>query len=72
MATKRLPRPRDPIQLAKLTGDIATGQVVDVVEEGKDAAAVAPRKAGGTKGAAARTAKLTPAQHASRKPAAEA
>jgi hypothetical protein len=33
MATKRLPRPRDPISLAKLIGDIATGQVVDAVED---------------------------------------
>jgi hypothetical protein len=32
MATKRLPRPRDPIALAKLIGDIATGQVVDRTE----------------------------------------
>jgi hypothetical protein len=39
MATKRLPRPRDPISLAKLIGDMATGQVVDAVEDGKDAAA---------------------------------
>jgi hypothetical protein len=29
MATKRLPRPRDPIQLGKLMVDIATGQVVE-------------------------------------------
>jgi hypothetical protein len=29
MATKRLPRPRDPIQLGKLIVDIATGQVED-------------------------------------------
>jgi hypothetical protein len=29
MATKRLKRPRDPIALAKLIGDIATGQVQD-------------------------------------------
>jgi hypothetical protein len=62
MATKRIPRPRDPIALAKLIGDSATGQVVDAVEDGKDAAAVARGKAGGAKGAAARTAKLTPAQ----------
>ncbi len=27
--TKRLKRPRDPISLAKLIGDIATGQVED-------------------------------------------
>jgi hypothetical protein len=36
MATKRIPRPRDPIALAKLIGDIATGQVGDTVEDGKD------------------------------------
>lgn len=29
MATKRILRPRDPIQLGKLIVDIATGQVVD-------------------------------------------
>ncbi len=29
MATKRLPRPRDPLQLGKLIVDIATGQVED-------------------------------------------
>ncbi len=29
MAVKRLKRPRDPISLAKLNGDIATGQVED-------------------------------------------
>jgi hypothetical protein len=38
-------RPRDPLQLAKLIGDIATGQVEDRAptpeEEGKDPAAVA-------------------------------
>ena len=33
MATKRLPRPRDPIQLGKLMVDIAIGQVVDEVED---------------------------------------
>lgn len=27
MTIKRLKRPRDPLQLAKLIGDIATGQV---------------------------------------------
>ena len=31
MATKRLPRARDPIQLGKLIVDIATGQVEDRV-----------------------------------------
>ena len=47
MATKRIPRPRDPIQLGKLIVDIATGQVVDTVEDGKDAAAAAKGKKGG-------------------------
>jgi hypothetical protein len=36
MATKRLPRPRDPLQLGKLIVDIATGQVEDKAEDGKD------------------------------------
>ena len=30
MAIKRINRPRDPVELAKLVGDIATGQVEDV------------------------------------------
>jgi len=47
MTTKRVPRPRDPIALAKLIGDIATGQVVDAVEDGKDAAAVELGRKGG-------------------------
>jgi hypothetical protein len=60
MATKRIPRPRDPIALAKLIGDIATGHVVDAVEDGKDPAAVELGRKGGTK----RATKLTPAQRA--------
>jgi hypothetical protein len=44
MATKRLPRPRDPIQLAKLIGDIATGQVVDAAEPKKAAKRAEARK----------------------------
>jgi hypothetical protein len=60
MATKRLPRPRDPLALAKLIGDIATGQVVDAVEDGKDAGAVES----GRRGAAARTRVLSPLQRA--------
>jgi hypothetical protein len=39
MATKRTPRPRDPIQLGKLMIDIATGAVPDSVDDGKDSAA---------------------------------
>ena len=68
MALKRLPRPRDPIQLAKLIGDIATGQVVDAVDDGKDEAAAAM----GRKGGAARAASMTPEQRAERARAAAA
>ena len=39
MATKRIPRPRDPVQLGKLMVDIMTGQVPDAVDDGKDAGA---------------------------------
>ena len=60
MAKKRLKRPRDPIQLAKLVGDIATGQVEDEVEDGKDPAAVEFARMGGKKGGKARAEKLTP------------
>jgi hypothetical protein len=60
MAEKRIKRPRDPLQLAKLIGDIATGQVEDRVEDGKDPAAVEFARRGGQKGGAARAAKLTP------------
>lgn len=55
MAQKRIPRPRDPIALAKLIGDIATGQTHDTVEDGKNAAAAEL----GRKGAAARSAGMT-------------
>jgi hypothetical protein len=56
MATKRLPSPRDPIQLGKLMVDILSGQVVDAVEDGKDPAAAAM----GRKGAAARSRSVSP------------
>jgi hypothetical protein len=59
MATRRLKRPRDPIQLGKLIVDIATGQVEDRIEDGKDAAAVDLGRRGGRKGGVARAAKLT-------------
>jgi hypothetical protein len=49
MTAKRLKRPRDPVQLGKLLGDILTGQVEDRAptpqEEGKDIAAVNRGKA---------------------------
>ena len=62
MAIKRLPRPRDPVQLGKLIVDIASGQVVDAVEDGKDAAAVARGKLGGEKGGRTRADCLTKEQ----------
>ncbi len=48
MTMKRTPRPRDPIQLAKLIGDIATGQVPDAVDDGKNQAAAELGRLGGT------------------------
>lgn len=62
MATKRIPRPRDPISLAKLIGDIATGQVADAVEDGKDPAAVELGRRGGLKGGKARAESLSAAR----------
>lgn len=64
MATKRLPRPRDPAQLAKLIVDIATGEIEDRVEDGKDPIAVARGRKGGIEGGKARAANLTPQQRA--------
>ena len=60
MATKRIPRPRDPIALAKLIGDIATGQVVDGVDDGKDEAAASRGRRGGL----ARASTMTPDRRA--------
>ena len=57
--TMRRKRPRDPIALANLIGDIATGQVGDVVEDKRDPAAVKLGRRGGLKGGKARAAKLT-------------
>ena len=47
MATKRLKRPRDPIQLGKLIVDIATGQVEDQAEDKRSSAAVELGRKGG-------------------------
>jgi hypothetical protein len=65
MAAKRLKRPRDPVQLGKLIGDILTGQVEDraVVTPAngdKDQAAVSLGRRGGLKGGAARAKSLSP------------
>lgn len=55
MTAKRLKRPRDPVQLGKLVGDILTGQVEDrqaTPEGGADAVEFARK--GGLKGGKAR------------------
>jgi hypothetical protein len=59
VATTRKKRPRDPIQLAKLIGDIATGQVQDAEPDTRDPAAVELGRRGGLKGGKARAAKLS-------------
>lgn len=59
MAT-RPKRPRDPFQLAKLIGDISTGQAQDEnPNEGKNPAAVALGRLGGLKGGKARAKNLS-------------
>jgi len=62
MAERRKKRPRDPLALAKLIGDIATGQTTDTVPDERNPAAVALGKLGGAKGGKARADKLTPAK----------
>lgn len=59
MPIARLKRPRDPLSLAKLIGDIATKQVEDKVEDTRNPAAVELGRLGGQKGGKARAAKLT-------------
>jgi hypothetical protein len=58
--TTKPKRPRDPLQLAKLIGDIATGQIEEKTDDGKDAAAVSLGRRGGLKGGKARAESLTP------------
>ena len=64
MTAKRLKRPRDPVQLGKLIGDILTGQVEDRAptpeEQGKDPAAVSRGQKGGLLGGKARAKSLSP------------
>ena len=59
---KRLPRPRDPIELGKLVGDIATGRVKDEQPTSDDVRRVMSMlgKIGGPKGGAARARSLSP------------
>src|SRR3954447_24528368 len=47
MTVTRKKRPRDPLQLAKLIGDITTGQVEDREDDGKDPNAAALGRMGG-------------------------
>lgn len=60
MTVRPIHRPRDPIALAKLIGDIATRQVEDGRDDGKDEGAAAM----GRKGGAARAAAMTPERRA--------
>ena len=63
MATKRPPRPRDPVQLAKMIGDIATGQATDANPYGaKDQEASDAGRKGGLKGGVRRAKILAPEQ----------
>jgi len=63
MTTTRPKRPRDPIALAKLIGDIATGQVIDQnPDEGKNIKKVEAGRKGGAVGGVKRTQALTPEQ----------
>ena len=58
-------RPRDPFQLAKLVGDLATGQATEPAPPTKDErqqAAALLGRLGGLKGGKARAKSLTPAK----------
>jgi len=71
MTAKRLKRPRDPVQLGKLIGDILTGQVEDRAldrpkDSKKDQAAVALGRKGGLKGGRARADKMSAAERPQR------
>lgn len=57
--TKSTKRPRDPIQLAKLVGDIATGQADEPAPEPKNPVAVESGRKGGLKGGAIRAQNLS-------------
>lgn len=67
MTPKRLKRPRDPVQLGKLIGDILTGQVEDKAPE-PDRKPIDPAhefaRKGGLKGGKTRAEKLSPERRA--------
>lgn len=48
MATRRLKRPRDPVELGKLIGDILTGQVEDRDPKARNEVAADMGRKGGT------------------------
>jgi hypothetical protein len=62
MTAKRLKRPRDPVQLGKLVGDILTGQIEDTqpVAHPEIPQAHEFARKGGLKGGKARAKALTP------------
>ena len=67
MTGNRLKRPRDPVELGKLVGDILTGQVEDrgptpPIDHTKNQSAVELGRKGGLKGGRARAESLTPAR----------
>ncbi len=62
MAEKLRKRPRDPLALAKMIGDIATGQASDTEPDTRNPAAVEMGRLGGQKGGRARADRLTPEQ----------
>lgn len=64
MTVRRKLRPRDPLQLAKLIGDIATGQVDDRFDDGRDPAMAELGRHGGLKGGLARARKLSSEERA--------
>jgi len=64
MTAKRLRRPRDPVQLGKLVGDILTGQVEDRQAAPEKTTAAEYARKGGLKGGKARAKALTPRQRA--------
>jgi hypothetical protein len=64
MTERRKPRLRDPVQLAKFVGDIATGQVHDREDDGKDPGLSELSRIGGTRGGMARAEKLAPEERA--------
>jgi hypothetical protein len=62
MAERLKKRPRDPLALAKLIGDIATGQIKHAEPDTRNPAAVELGRLGGIRGGKARAQKLTPEQ----------